>query len=107
MLSVNGRSGLTSWMNCVRKPRLYSAVASVAVVMRFSLSRVSGLRGMAFSRSIDSRLVNRRAEFGLEEVEVAALMRLANMLGEHPAIAAFEAGRGRCPGSLAAGEFLV
>src|SRR5665213_2278927 len=42
--------------------------------------------------SIDRRFADRRAEIRLEEIEVAALIGLPDMAGEHPAIAALEAG---------------
>ena len=40
---------------------------------------------------VNRRLVDRRAEPGLEEIEVAAFIGLLDVAGEHPAIAALEA----------------
>src|SRR5437763_10452913 len=48
-------------------------------------------------RSVNRRLADRRAEIGLQEVEVAAVIGLLDVLGEHPAIAALEAALGRLP----------
>src|SRR5580698_9798501 len=81
-------------MHWTRKPRLYSAVATVAVEMVFSLLRVASLSFVILflPELVDRRLSDRRAEIGLEEIEVAAFIGLADMAGEHPAIAALEAG---------------
>src|SRR5690348_6711041 len=123
-------------MHWMRKPRLNSAVATVAVDTVLSLLRVaslslgiallappfrqSGMRrngagpisilpivamdsGLAATRrpgmtkSINRGLVDRLAETGLEEVEVAAFIGLPDVLGEHPAIAALEPARGLLP----------
>src|SRR3712207_8447900 len=59
------------------------------------------------SRSVDGRLADRQAELGLQEVEVAALVRLADVPVEHPAVAAAEARRRRRPGGAAAGQLLL
>src|SRR5919202_1851408 len=103
MLSAPGAwTGRTSCMNCVRKPRLNRAVASVAVLTSRSLARVSGPRAMASASSVDRRLGHRRAEVGAQEVEVAALVRLLDVPREHPAVAALVARRRRGPGGAAA-----
>ena len=49
----------------------------------------------------------RRRRPGEQEIEVAALVGLADMLGKHGAITAQVARRRRAPGGAAAGEFLV
>src|ERR1700738_339711 len=119
-------------MHWVLKPRLNSAVATVAVLMVFSLLRVASLslvmclypscpsfrgarsanlrcatahRGISRFRvwsfgpsrndgvaSINRRLIDRRAKAGFEKIEIAALVGLPDVPGEHPAIAALEAG---------------
>src|ERR1043166_1024442 len=96
-------------MHWLRKPRLNSAVATVAVEMVLSLLRVASLslvmrffqvlvipghapwRGPGMT-SINRRLLHRRAKTGFEEVEVAALVGLLDVPREHPAIAALEPG---------------
>src|SRR5690349_13821007 len=54
--------------------------------------------------SINRGLVDRLAEAGLEEVEVAAFIGLLDMFREHPAIAALEAALGRLPFGSALGK---
>src|SRR5215475_15653164 len=104
----------------MRKPRLNSAVATVAVETVLSLLRVVSLslviaqsllsfRDGPRDRARERRLINRRltdgrAESGLEEIEIAAFVRLLDVTGEHPAIAAFEATLGRLPCGAAAGK---
>src|SRR6195952_2987010 len=107
MLVVGLRSGCTFWIIWLRRPRLYSAEASVAVLTVLNLSRVSGCSVMDLLRSVDHRFGDRRAEFGAQEIEVAAFVGLLDVLGEHPAIAAFETCRGRCPFRAPAGQFRV
>src|SRR5690242_10074001 len=104
MVPAFGFSGCTSWMNWLRRPRLNRAVHKVGVLTVFRRSRVSGFSiGLSFSE--DHRLGHRGAEIGLQEVEVAALVRLLDVLGEHPAIAALIAGRLLGQGGAAGGEF--
>ena len=50
---------------------------------------------------------DRIAEAGLEEVEVAALVGLQDVLGEHPAIAAAEPGLRLYPGRPARRQFII
>src|SRR3954468_25101255 len=87
-------------MHWLRKPRLNSAVATVAVEMVLSLARVASLSLVMISLSwltrsraplINRRLLDRGAKAGFEEVEVAAFIGLPDMPREHPAIAALEA----------------
>src|SRR5437879_105655 len=52
-------------------------------------------------RVVNRRLADRRAETGLQEVEVAAVIGLLDVLCEHPAIAALEAALGLLPGGPA------
>src|SRR5260221_1117423 len=44
MVPLGRLSGCTSWIIWLRKPRLYKALASVAVLTPFSLSRVSAFK---------------------------------------------------------------
>src|SRR5258708_27043225 len=86
-------------MHWVRKPRLYSAVATVAVEMVFSLLRVSSLNLVMallvrFADSVDRGFIDRRAEAVFEEIEISALVGLPYIAREHPAIAALVAGFG-------------
>src|ERR1700681_3490983 len=123
-------------MHWVRNPRLNSAVATVAVLMVLSLSRVASLslvmcsypscpsfRGARSANpesrdsgsgpadhpgmtgvSINRRLADRRAKTRFEEVKIAALIGLFDVAGEHPAIAALEAGFGGLPFGAAFGQ---
>ena len=59
---------------------------------------------MPWHRSEDVGFRHRRAEGRFEEVEVAALVGLQDVAGEHPAVAAFVAFRRRGPRRLAARE---
>src|SRR5437588_298329 len=93
-------------MNWLRKPRLNSAVATVAVLMVFSLSRVSVFKAMTISL-IDRRFGHGRAEARFQEIEVATFVGLLDVLGEHPAVAAFIARLGFLPGGAALGQLLV
>src|SRR5712671_2127895 len=95
-------------MHWMRKPRLNSAVATVAVETDLSLLRVasvslvivsfsplrhSGMRLLAQARndeSINRRLADRGAESGFEKIEVAAFVGLFDVFRKHPAIAALE-----------------
>src|SRR5689334_21594525 len=95
MLSVGLCSGSAPWIIWPRRPRLYSAMASVAVLSRFSVSRCSLLRGMV--ASVDHGFGDRRAEIGAQEVEVAAFVCLLDVLDEHPGIATLVAHRRRGP----------
>src|SRR3954467_3592774 len=119
MIGWSALSGCTSWIIWMRKPRLNSAVATVAVETVLSFARVASLsfdiwpillsfrggapasnpesRGSGFTlrvprndSSINRRLAHRRSKAGFEEIEIAALVGLLDMLGEHPAIAALE-----------------
>src|SRR5579864_1764154 len=98
MLGSEGLSGCTCWMNALRSPRLNSAVQIVAVLTVFSLSRVAasssfiGLlsrkawsNGGGANPSIDVGLGHRGAEVGGQVIEVAAVVRLADVPAEHPA----------------------
>src|SRR3954463_16229881 len=97
MLGWSALSGCTSWIIWMRRPRLNNAVATVAVETDLSLLRVASV-SLVMSRSLVNRgLAARRAEIGLQEVEVAAVIGLLDVLGEHPAIAALEAALGRLP----------
>src|SRR4051812_44614327 len=101
MVGWSALSGCTSWIIWMRRPRLNNAVATVAVETDLSLLRVASL-SLVMSRSLVNRgLADRRAEIGLEEVEVAAVIGLLDVLGEHPAIAALEAAFGLLPGGAA------
>src|SRR3954468_24084399 len=101
MLGWSALSGCTSWIIWMRRPRLNNAVATVAVETDLSLLRVASV-SLVISRSlVNRRLADRRAEIGLEEVEVAAVIGLLDVLGEHPAIAALEAALGLLPGGAA------
>src|SRR5215475_13676420 len=106
MVGWSGLKGCTSWMHWMRKPRLNSAVATVAVETVLSLLRVGSLSLDMVSRSasINRGFIDRLAKTGLEEIEVAAFIGLLDVLGEHPAIAAFEAALGLLPCSAAFGE---
>ena len=57
--------------------------------------------------SVDLRFVYGRTEAGLEEVEVASLVRLADVLCEHPAVAPFETRLARDPPGPAPPDLLV
>src|ERR1700678_2886960 len=57
--------------------------------------------------SVDRRLANRRAEVGFQEVEVAAFMRLADVLGVHVAITTLEPRCRRRPRGFATSQFLI
>src|SRR5262249_11306530 len=94
-------------MHWMRKPRLNSAVATVAVETDLSLLRVVSLSLDISSRSasINRGFIDRLAETGLEEIEVASLIGLLDVLGEHPAIAALEAALGLLPGGAAFCQF--
>src|SRR3954462_3581958 len=101
MVGWSALSGCTSWIIWMRRPRLNNAVATVAVETDLSLLRVASL-SLVISYSLVNRgLADRRAEIGLEEVEVAAVIGLLDVLGEHPAIAALEAALGLLPGGAA------
>src|SRR3954471_23880020 len=93
--------GCTSWIIWMRRPRLNNAVATVAVETDLSLLRVASLSFVMSFSLVNRRLADRRAEIGLEEVEVAAVIGLLDVLGEHPAVAAFEAALGLLPGGAA------
>ena len=69
-------SGSTSWMNWWCRPRLNSAVHSVAVLTLISLCLVFGFMVVCLSRS-PARAP--RAEAGLEEIEIAALVGLQDV----------------------------
>src|SRR5258707_123987 len=95
-------------MHWIRKPRLNSAVATVAVETVFSLLRVASVSfDMASSqvtRLINRRFIDRRAESGLEEIEIAALVGLFDVPRNHPAIAALESALRLLPIGAAFGE---
>src|SRR3954471_2577066 len=97
--------GCTSWIIWMRRPRLNKAVATVAVETDLSLVRVASVSFVMSRSLVNRRLADRRAEIGLEEVEVAAVIGLLDMLGEHPAIAAFEAALRLLPGGASLVEF--
>src|SRR5215813_5523190 len=59
----------------------------------------------ASARSVDFRLGN--LSFAGEEIEIAALVGLSDVVGEHGAVAADVARRGLFPGRAAAVEFLL
>src|SRR5512138_1730510 len=109
MLRPLGRTGRTSWMVWLWKPRLNSAVARVATETWLSFSRVCGFRSLITRTSVlvDLGLTGRRSEPCLQEVEVAALVGLLDVLGEHPAVAAPEARRRRHPFASSASQFVV
>src|SRR5207244_13486386 len=72
-------------------PRLKRMLVSVAVLIDLSLSRVCGLSLLMASRqssSVDVRLAHGSAEVGLQEVEIAAFVRLLDVLRERVAVAA-------------------
>src|SRR6478735_5759413 len=98
MVGWSALSGCTSWIIWIRRPRLNNAVATVAVETDLSLLRAASV-SLVMSRSLVNRgLADRRAEIGLQEVEVAAVIGLLDVFGEHPAIAALEAALGLLPG---------
>src|SRR3954453_15240276 len=101
MVGWSAPRGCTSWIIWMRRPRLNSAVATVAVETDLSLLRVASLSFVMSFSLVNRRLADRRAEIGLEEVEVAAVIGLLDVLGEHPAIAAFETSLRRLPGGAA------
>src|SRR4051812_28541688 len=51
--------------------------------------------------SVDDWLRHGRSERRLQEIEITSLVGLADVLGEHPTVAALEAWRGRSPGGAA------
>src|SRR5581483_11435115 len=101
MVGLSGPTGCTSWIIWMRRPRLNSAVATVAVETDLSFVRVASESLDMSCSLVNRRLADRRAEIGLEEVEVAAVIGLLDVLGEHPAIAALEAALGLLPGGAA------
>src|SRR3954449_11756763 len=107
MVGCSAPKGCTSWIIWMRRPRLNSAVATVAVETDLSLLRVASV-SLVMSRSLVNRgLADRRAEIGLEEIEIAAVIGLLDVLGEHPAITALEAALGLLPGGAALFQFGV
>src|SRR5690606_26540423 len=113
MLGSPACSGRTSWMNWLRRPRLNSAVHSVAVLTAARRARVVSDRAvMAVSEagragSENVGLGHGRAEAGFQEIEVAAVVGLQDVLRVHPAVAALIALGRRRPGGAARGQFGV
>src|SRR4051812_39309621 len=111
MLGRPGLIGCTSCMNWLRRPRLKRAVQRVAVLTVASRSRVAWERAIGDSvsgaGSEDVGLGHGRAEAGLEEVEVAARIGLADVAGEHPAVAALVAWFRGDAGGAPAGQLVI
>src|SRR5215472_18422049 len=94
-------------MHWMRKPRLNSAVATVAVETVLSLLRVASVSLVMFCSppvSVNRRLTDRLAKAGLEEIEIAAFIGLLDVTRKHPAVAALEARGGLLPLGAAPGE---
>src|SRR5436190_15111522 len=101
-------SRATPCMYTLRNPRLKSCVQSVAVLASRRRWTVSCFSSMDGSRSMDLRFAaGARYMVGLEKIEIAAFIRLLDVLQVQNAVAAREFRRGRFPCRLALGHFLV
>src|SRR5436190_6225572 len=99
-------SRATPCMYTLRNPRLKSCVQSVAVLTSRSRSTVSCFSSMNGPRSMDFRFAaGARCMVGLEKIEIAAFVRLLDVLQIQDAVAAREFRRRRFPCRLALRHF--